>query len=1816
MPLSRLENFLKNVQGNVIYVNPEELDATDDISNTGNSRTRPFKTIQRALIESARFSYQLGKDNDRFDKTTILVAPGVHYIDNRPGYSIDTGGNIEDVNGTSASIGQLTTESNFNIQDPNNVLYTFNSTDGGVILPRGTSIVGQDLRKTKIRPKYVPDPQNDNIPRSALFRVTGSCWFFGFSFFDADPNDRIYRDFTTSVFTPNYSHHKLTCFEYADGINTIAGKGNTDLDMYYHKLTLAYGVSSGRALPNYPANDDFEATVDEFRIVGAISQVGAIQIEDIYSGATPTDTTATSIVTVVTETNHGFAVGTPVLIAGVDNAEYDGSYVVSQVQSDTVFTYSLASTPTSTATPNLAGKNPTVQVESDSVSSSSPYIFNCSIRSVFGLNGMHADGNKATGFKSMVVAQFTGIALNKDDNAYVKYNPTTGIYQDQAALGSGVSLHTDSLARHKPTWQNVHVKVSNNGIIQAVSVFAIGYAQHFLAESGGDMSITNSNSNFGAKSLEADFFRREAFLKDDQGYLTEIVPAQQNRRAASNVNYLPLDVEIISGAGQTDCRLHFYQFNRIDNPPSKFASNYIIGAKTDDLLFCNVNNVVYSAPIVMPVPGDEPDDRIATKKEYLVGRVSGINSISGSTLTLQENHRLLPGESIRIFSKDGDLPDGLEHRTVYYAITESLNPDQIRVASTYNNALNNSNLSNINNLGGELRVVSLVSDKEPGDPGHPVQFDDSGWYINVGAGNSLASGISTQRSTVTPKTGNSFITRTDDVRTDEQKSYQLRYSIPQQSSIASPPQNGFSIEESSSVIDDDNFQNDNTALTSVQDLRTKTNIINASWSSNVGVVTTLYPHRLKAGQLVEIQRLKSTNNETGAQNTGYNGLYVVSSVPNASTFRIGLNTDPGGISTVSTSADNIPYTNYDRTIIGSGRTDSPYFIKRDFGPAYQIYDQTQVQSFKKEVQDGVYDLTILGYFNNVAVTPFSTASNKFAQNYADLIPVSGQDNVVDDPQAATSYALRNIIGQVETSDPADSLTRESLDSFLEQTGIGIGITGSSISGDTVTIQTAVEHNLRGVKEVSINNSGTDLGDDSGANENYFNIRAEGGSGTGCLVNVTINAAGNVSAVTIKEPGSGYTTGETLTLRGIPTHGTPTAATIDVDRIYNEVGDVIQVIGVSSETYNGLYRITSIPDRKQISYTAVAGAAATDGIFYHVGVATDIQTIEHDPSSGIATVTMISDIGLRRGDQIVIDGATGFSTIYNGTHYIIDRIGYGSSLSVQIGVTSNAPALTGVATAHGTGFSVRANGRGVPIYAGKTLELTAGITTTTTTINLTENGLDASVQRGDYFLIEDEIVRSTNGSTGFLRACLGSNAQPHARNVKAKKINPLPVENRRYSILRASGHTFEYVGFGPGNYSTAMPQTQDRVLTDNEKVISQSLQTRGGLVVYTGMNDVGEFFIGRTKFDPTTGKQETFGFDANTETGTINEDATSLTIDNLTVNDNLISDGNTEVIWLSLKGNRFSSDINKNVTVGIRDGNDCPPTNQNNDNILFRTEWDRGGYMGWVKTNEAVAAQRWKRFGLVSHECTSEHYSMDKLGVGVTYAMDISVLSISGFSTFSGDTFTTGFSTVTRDVNIGAGQTYRVNSNPLLPVGMVMPFAGTNAPPLYRFCDGSAISRTTFAALFEAIGTTYGAGDGSTTFNVPDMRGRVIAAPDNMGGTAANRLSGQTANSSQSTNFNAPGVTGGDEEHVQTVAEIATHNHSGSSSDTNNLKATAHPPTGGPTSGGSGVSRVRADTGEVDLDHNHTITINNNGSSHPMNNVQPTMAMNYIIFANA
>lgn len=63
------------------------------------------------------------------------------------------------------------------------------------------------------------------------------------------------------------------------------------------------------------------------------------------------------------------------------------------------------------------------------------------------------------------------------------------------------------------------------------------------------------------------------------------------------------------------------------------------------------------------------------------------------------------------------------------------------------------------------------------------------------------------------------------------------------------------------------------------------------------------------------------------------------------------------------------------------------------------------------------------------------------------------------------------------------------------------------------------------------------------------------------------------------------------------------------------------------------------------------------------------------------------------------------------------------------------------------------------------------------------------------------------------------------------------------------------------------------------------------------------------------------------------------------------------------------------------------------------------------------------------------------------------------------------------------------------IGKIIMYAGTTAPERTLVCNGAAISRTTYSELFAAIGTTYGAGDGSTTFNVPDLRGRWIVGAD-------------------------------------------------------------------------------------------------------------------------
>lgn len=106
------------------------------------------------------------------------------------------------------------------------------------------------------------------------------------------------------------------------------------------------------------------------------------------------------------------------------------------------------------------------------------------------------------------------------------------------------------------------------------------------------------------------------------------------------------------------------------------------------------------------------------------------------------------------------------------------------------------------------------------------------------------------------------------------------------------------------------------------------------------------------------------------------------------------------------------------------------------------------------------------------------------------------------------------------------------------------------------------------------------------------------------------------------------------------------------------------------------------------------------------------------------------------------------------------------------------------------------------------------------------------------------------------------------------------------------------------------------------------------------------------------------------------------------------------------------------------------------------------------------------------------------------------------------------------------------------VGEIRVWTNASLPSGFLWCDGSAVSRTTYADLFATVGTTFGIGDGSTTFNVPDLRGRVPVGKDDMGGSGASRV---TSGGSGITGTTL-GATGGTETHTLITAEIPTHNH--------------------------------------------------------------------------
>jgi len=1730
MGLSRLDNFLKSTRGTIIYVDPNSLDATDSIENQGNSLTRPFKTIQRALIEAARFSYQRGLSNDRFGKTTILLYPGDHTVDNRPGFIPDGSNNYRLRNGSVTNdLPAFDLTSNFDLTSPTNELYKLNSIHGGVILPRGTSLVGLDLRKTKIRPKYVPDPENNNIERTAVFRVTGGCYLWQFSLFDGDPNGVVYKDYTTNTFVPNFSHHKLTCFEYADGVNDVSindifqtySTDRTDLEMYYEKVGLVYGQSSGRAIePDYPSTGlDIQPKIDEYRIVGSTG--GSVGISSIKAGD---GVIATNIITVTTSSAiTGLDVDTPFRVNDVSTG-YDGKFVVSEKISDTQIKYQLQNAP-SNPLPNIAGS--TLSLSSDTVTSASPYIFNISLRSVFGMCGMEADGNKATGFRSMVVAQFTGIGLQKDDNAFVKYNedsPSTGNYDDNTVAGNE-NLSNSSKARYKPEYRNFHVKVSNNSFIQAVSIFAIGFSEHFVTENGGDISLTNSNSNFGANALTSAGFRTETFSQDNQGYITHIIPPKEVSLAESSIEFQSIDIvktDRVAGIGSTG-NLYLLDKTNIAAPPENVIEGYRFGARENDTLkvLISQSGVVqeYSARIVMPDNTDNPID--SAEKVFDVKRSStGINSIgsasisgSANVISLTKAHNFITGETVRIISDTGQLPDGISASIVAFAVTTGIgigNSD-LRIAKTLNSAINAvtnpSNAIVINNKGGSLKVVSRVSDKNAGDIGHPIQYDttNSQWYVKVATAateNSIYSTIVslgvTSLGSATPRT---FFNRRTDARSGLDKTYRMRYVIPKDSAeVGRPPTEGFILQESNTSIGstDGEIQTyfGSGSITNANQQRNFRFISGATWDGATGSVDTELPHNLMIGSQVEINNITSTNNTTGAVNTGFNGVFSVVGVSSAKQFNVGLATDPG---TFTNDTNN-------RT------TSLPFFKRKRYSNTYYVYRLSESQKYISGEQDGVYYVSVLNASNNPTVAPFTV--DKYSQPVKSLFPQTSRDTIVSDPKSTKCFSDSSLIGLVNVDDPKNSITRETLDKINNDKNIGVGITDIfSLTGVAHTIHTEHDHGLNRVTKLSIVDGGTGYG--SGTAGDIYNAKliSIGSSITGkhATAKLTVDGSGTITNVKLMDGGSAYGIGNTMNVVGVTTTGSFSQAVIKVDKIYNNVGDVVKIVGVRSDSYdsyNQLYRITDVAigsattvtvsaassistDQISNSVTGVGVTLTSDAYFYVTGESSDVNTLVYTGNSGIATITTINRHGLNVDRKVRITGAG--QTQYNGS-FVITKVNSLTSFETQLGVSTVAPTATGSILILPEGFTSNngnitledenLNGRMVPTYAGITTTISNSISNASIDQVNIQNIGDLDINIGDYLIVDAEIMRVKTTTTGsnpiyVFRGILGSKAKSHVINSVIKKVKIDPVELRRHSIIRASGHTFEYVGFGPGNYSTAFPDKQDRALTVDEELLAQSNKREGGINFYTGMNDKGISYSGNKRLSTITGREEIFDTPVETVEG---EDISKIPNLNVTTPVELIASRsikveggpdnkvvskfngpvivNNKLTVNSPKGFETNSifiqgdaTVSRKYTVGTT----TPSLAGNPGDIVYNANPSKGGYVGWIYTTDNA----WSRFGTVSIATSTSDALFDTLGVSTSSATGDSKLQVgSGTSIFAADAD-----------GVGIGST--ANGFKLRVVGESR-FSGSIVATAFTG-DGSGLTNLQNDSLFNTVSAGLGTG---------------------------------------------------------------------------------------------------------------------------------------------
>jgi hypothetical protein len=185
----------------------------------------------------------------------------------------------------------------------------------------------------------------------------------------------------------------------------------------------------------------------------------------------------------------------------------------------------------------------------DTVKGASPYIYNCSLRTEWGMSGVFWDGARLAGLKSLVAAQFTGISQQRDLSCWEIYR--SGAWRAPINYQELIDSESDDV-RMKPRRMSRHITLLNDAFGQMVSIFAIGAGRHHLADSGAQMEFSNSTSNFGGCVAVAKGYQTASVALDSNWNLRRFRVARSVADQTGNIRRIPLGlVSAISGSSIT-----------------------------------------------------------------------------------------------------------------------------------------------------------------------------------------------------------------------------------------------------------------------------------------------------------------------------------------------------------------------------------------------------------------------------------------------------------------------------------------------------------------------------------------------------------------------------------------------------------------------------------------------------------------------------------------------------------------------------------------------------------------------------------------------------------------------------------------------------------------------------------------------------------------------------------------------------------------------------------------------------------------------------------------------------------------------------------------------------------------------------------------------------------------------------------------------------------------------------------------------------------------------------------------------------------------